>query len=311
MNPTLIIARKEVRAAFRNRLFLIITALFLGLSVLSVYVGSVTKRAEMRIYDERVAVLMAEGATAVPAAPEIHTLTILSNFTQYIAIVGAILGVILGYNVLIEEREAGTMRLILTRPVYRDRLLTGKLLGGGAVIAILLGLAFIFNALLLILVGGIVPTGLEVLRLLILIVLGLVYMMLFFTVSMLLSIRIRDSATVFLVSLVLWMLVSFVIPQMAQTQMANSTVINGISGMTNTIPQETATSRAINFLSPTWHLQQIGAELLEVAPGSALLDGTTLLGDSTGALLILLIPCVIAGAMGYILFLRDETLVLE
>ena len=91
----------------------------------------------------------------------------------------------------------------------------------------------------------------------------------------------------------------------------NSTVINSISGMTNTIPQETAASRATNFLSPTWHLQQIGAELLEVAPGSALLDGTTLLGDSTGALLILLIPCVIAGAMSYILFLRDETLVLE
>ena len=311
MNPTLVIARKEIHAAFRNRLFLIITVLFLGMSVLSVYIGSVTKRAEVRIYDERVTVLMAEGATAVPAAPEIHTLTILSNLTQYIAIVGAIVGVILGYNVLIEEREAGTMRLILTRPVYRDRLLTGKLLGGGAVIAILLGLAFAFNLLLLITVGGIMPTRLEVLRLLILIVIGLVYMMLFFTVSMLLSIRLKDSATVFLVSLVLWMLVSFVIPQMAQTQMANSTVINSISGMTNTIPQETAASRAINFLSSTWHLQQIGAELLEVAPGSAALNGTTIMEDSAGALFVLLIPCVIAGAMGYILFLRDETLVLE
>lgn len=311
MNPALVIARKEARAAFRNRLFLIITVLFLGLSVLSVYIGSVTKRAEIRIYDERVAVLMAEGATTVPAAPEIHTLTILANLTQYIAIVGAILGVILGYNALTEEREAGTMQLILTRPVYRDRLWTGKLLGGGAVITILLGIAFVFNLLLLITVGGIMPTGLEVLRLLMLVVIGLVYIMLFFTMSMLLSIFIRDSATVFLVSLVLWMLVSFVIPQMAQTQMVNSTVINSISGMTNTIPQETVASRAINFLSPTWHLQHIGAELLEVAPGSATVDATTLLGDSAGALFILLIPCVIAGAMGYILFLRDETLVLE
>lgn len=311
MKPIAIIAQKEFRAAFRNRLFLTITLLFLGLSVLSVYIGSVTKRAEIRIYDERVAVLMAEGATSVPPAPEIHTLTILANLTEYIAIVGAILGVVLGYNALIEEQEAGTLRLILTRPVYRDRLLTGKLLGGGAVIAVLLGLAFVFNLVLLIGVGGIIPTGLEVLRLFIVVVLGLVYMILFFTVSILLSIRMKSSATVFLVALVLWMLVSFVIPQMAQTQMANSTVVNSISGMTNTIPQETAASRAINFLSPTWHLQQIGAELLEVTSGSTTLDALTLLGDSAGALLVLLIPCVVAGAAAYILFLRDETLVLE
>ena len=54
MNTSLIIARKEFHAAFRNRLFLTITLLFLGLSILSVYIGSTTKRAEMRIYNETV-----------------------------------------------------------------------------------------------------------------------------------------------------------------------------------------------------------------------------------------------------------------
>ena len=52
MHPSLIIARKEFRAAFRNRLFLTITLLFLGLAMLSVYIGSSTKRAEMRIYTD-------------------------------------------------------------------------------------------------------------------------------------------------------------------------------------------------------------------------------------------------------------------
>ena len=49
MNTAYIIARKEIRAAFRNRIFLLITLLFLGLSILSVYIGSTTKKAEMRI----------------------------------------------------------------------------------------------------------------------------------------------------------------------------------------------------------------------------------------------------------------------
>ena len=80
---------------------------FLALSALSVYIGSTTKRAEMRIYQERVAALTAQGATTLPAAPEIYTLTILSNLTEYVAIVGAILAVILGYNALIDEKESG------------------------------------------------------------------------------------------------------------------------------------------------------------------------------------------------------------
>ena len=66
MNQSLIIARKEYRAAFRNRLFLTITLLFLGLSILSVYIGSATKRAEMRIYNETIATLQADGVTVIP-----------------------------------------------------------------------------------------------------------------------------------------------------------------------------------------------------------------------------------------------------
>ncbi len=311
MKAAFIIARKEFKSAFRNRLFVIITVLFLALSILSVYIGSTTKRAEMRLYDEHVAALTADGATTLPAAPEIHTLTILANLTEYVAIVGAILAIILGYNALIDEKESGGLKLILTRPVYRDRLLIGKFLGNAAVIGLLLGLALVFNLVLLVMVGGIVPTWGEVLRLIALIGIAFVYMSSFLILAMTLSISQTSSASVFLLALVFWMLVSFVIPQMAETQMANSTIINSINGATNTIPQETTTSRAINFLSPTWHLRQIGAELLEVTPGSATLDAGTLVSDGLATLFILLVPCVIAGAAGFTLFLRNETLVLD
>jgi ABC-2 type transport system permease protein len=311
MNTIKVIATKEIRTALRSRLFLTITLLFLGLSILSVYIGSTTKRAEMRIYDETVASLTDQGVTRLPIKPEIHTLTILSNLTEYIAIVGAILAVILGHNALITEKESGGLKLILSRPVYRDRLLTGKLAGNAAIIAAILSLAFAFNLILLIAVGGIMPTFAEVLRLLALVGLGFIYMLSFLSISMLLSIRMNNGASVLLVSLVIWMTVSFVIPQMADTQMANSTVVNSVSGVTNQIPQETALSRAINFTSPTWHLRHIGSELLEVTAGSASLNAGTLLGDSIASAVILLIPSLLAGAAGYAIFLRDETLVLE
>ena len=311
MTTSLIIARKEFRAAFRNRLFLTITLLFLGLSILSVYIGSTTKRAEMRIYDARVATLQAEGAAVIPAAPEIHTLTILANLTEYVAIVGAILAVILGYNTLIEEKESGGLKLILSRPVYRDQLLVGKLLGNAAVIASLLGLVFLFNLILLVAIGGIWPTLGEVARLFTFTVMALAYMLIFLTVSLFLSIRLNNGATVFLISLTLWLLVSFVVPQMADAMMVNSSVVNSISGAINQIPQETAVSQAINYLSPTWHLRNIGGELLQFTSGSNAISTGTLLGHTLTTLLVLLVPTVAFIAAGFAVFQRNETLVLE
>lgn len=311
MHPSLIIARKEFRAAFRNRLFLTITLLFLGLAMLSVYIGSTTKRAEMRIYNETVATLQADGVTTLPAAPEIHTLTILANLTEYVSIVGAILAVILGYNTLIEERESGGLKLILSRPVYRDQLLLGKWLGNTAVIAVLLGLVFLFNLILLVAIGGLVPTGAEVVRLFVFVLMALAYMLIFLSMAMFLSIRLSDSATVFLVSLVIWVLLSFVLPQMADTQMANSSVVNGISGVVNQIPQDTAVSQAINALSPTWHLRNIGGQLLQFAPGSGAISTGALLGHVLTTFLVLLAPTVAFTAASFASFLRNETLVLE
>ena len=86
---------------------------------------------------------------------------------------------------------------------------------------------------------------------------------------------------------------------------------NGISGSVNQLPQETALSQAINFLSPTWHLRNIGDQLLEAAPGSGTLSAGTLTAHTLATLLALLAPTAAFLAAGFATFLRNETLVLE
>lgn len=311
MSAVWTIARKEARSAFRNSMFVTITVLFLGLSVLSAYIGSTTKHAELRIYDETVTRLTAQGITSLPPVPDIHTLTMLGNLSEYVAIVGAILAIMLGFSTLTEERESGGLQLILSRPVMRDQLITGKLVGNGLVIAGLLGLVFVFNTGLLAVVGHAVPSAGEVARIALFVVAAFAYMMLFLVLSMLLSINMKSSASVFLVSLVIWMSSAFVLPQMAQTFMANSTVINSISGTTNAIPQDTAISRTIDLLSPTWHLRTLGGKLLEVAPGSAALSSAALSSAFWQGLIALLVPCVVLVALTYATFLRSQALVSE
>jgi ABC-2 type transport system permease protein len=235
----------------------------------------------------------------------------LGNLTEYVAIVGAILAVMLGYDALTDEKESGGLKLILSRPVFRDQLITGKLLGGGTLIAMLLAVVFAFTVVLLVAVGGVWPTLAEVGRLLGFSVVAFFYMMLFLIVSMLLSMHMKSSASVFLISLVIWMTAAFVIPQMAQTQMANSTIVSTLTGVTNQVPQDTALSRTIDYFSPTWHLRTIGNTLLEVSPGSAALPSSTLLANGLKALAVLIAACVAFATLGYVTFLRSEALTLE
>lgn len=311
MSAVWTIARKEMLSAYRNSMFITITVLFLGLSVLSAYIGSTTKHAEMTVYNESITKLTAQGVTTLPPAPDIHALTMLGNLSEYVAIVGAILAVMLGYSALTQERESGALKLILSRPVFRDTLLTGKLLGNGGVIAALLGVVFVFNVALLAVVGHAAPAVTEVARVALFIVAAFVYMIGFLVVSMLMSVHMKSAASVFLVSLVLWMTSAFVLPQMGETLMANSTVLNSVSGATNQIPQDTALSRAVDMLSPTWHLRTIGGKLLEVTPGSASIPWHTLTSAFLGELLALLVPVVVLGALMYITFVRSESLTIE
>ena len=62
-----IIAGKEFRSSFRNMEFLLIVAVFLVMSIVSVYIGSTTKNAELRAYESIVAAATAAG-TEIPAA---------------------------------------------------------------------------------------------------------------------------------------------------------------------------------------------------------------------------------------------------
>ena len=305
------IARKEMRSAFRSGSFVTITVLFLGLSVLAAYIGATTKHAEMAIYTSTIAQLAAKGVTQLPAAPEIHPLTMLGNLSEYVAIIGAILAIMLGYRTLTEERESGGLQLVLTRPVFRDQLVTGKLLGNGLVIAVLLVLVFAFNVGLLMLVGHALPTLGEVGRIALFVVAAFVYMMLFLALSMTLSINMKSAASVFLVSLVLWMTSAFVLPQMAETLMADSTVVNSVSGATNQIPQDTVVSKAVAFLSPTAHLRSLGNTLLEVTPGSASLPRAALLGQFASELLVLLAPVIVLAVLAYVTFARSDSFATE
>jgi ABC-2 type transport system permease protein len=141
---------------------------------------------------------------------------ILLSLVSFLALLGPMVGLVLGFDAINRERNQGTLSKILSQPIYRDEVILGKYIAGFLTIAILL------TALMLLLIGigligvGLVPTGNEILRLVIFWLISLVYLGFWLGAAILLSIIFRSVATSALASAALWIFLSFFVPILGQ-----------------------------------------------------------------------------------------------
>ncbi|HVI40940.1 MAG TPA: ABC transporter permease subunit [Anaerovoracaceae bacterium] len=290
MNGILTLAGKEVKAAFRDNIFLIITGLFVVLSIISVYIGSSTKNAELQAYQDIVQLLKTQGATSFPPPPELFPLSVLRNIISYVSMIGAVVAIFLGFETFSGERSNGMLKLIAVRPVYRDQIVTGKLLGGGTVIGLLLGIILIFNLSLFVMVSGLTPNINEMLRLLIFFILAFVYMMVFYIATLYVSIKTNDSAFGFMLMMIMWITISFVLPQLADSQRSFAYALNSTAQTVTQVPSDTVVSKTIELFSPAAQFQNIGKDLLQVVPETANAGIAGIMLKQTGAMIEILLP---------------------
>jgi Cu-processing system permease protein len=113
MNAIVGVAYKEFRDGFRNHWTLAITCLFAVLALSIAYFGGVTAgRVGFTSFDATVASLTTLTAFVIP-----------------------LIGLLIAYDTIVGERDSGTLLLILSYPLSRIELLTGKFLGHSAVLA--------------------------------------------------------------------------------------------------------------------------------------------------------------------------------
>jgi ABC-2 type transport system permease protein len=281
------IAQKEWRIASRDSIVLVMAILFLIMSIASVYIGSSTKSAELKAYEDIVQVAQQQGAAA-PAAPQIYPLEILANIVDYIVMIGAVLAIFLGYNAFHAERKNGTLRIILSHPLTLKDVVVGKLMGAMSMIGVLLVITFVVNLLLFMAITKLAPTLGEAARLAICFLMAFLYMILFYSGALWVSLKARDGAFAFLIMMIVWIFFSFVVPQLADTQRNYAYAISNISGLVTKMPSETATSHFINLFSPASQFTNLGNALLQADADNATLSLGALLIKQTPTILYLL-----------------------
>lgn len=185
-------------------------------------------------------------------------------FHIFLSFLAPLLGIGLGFDAINAEQNNGTLTRLMAQPIYRDNLLLAKFTSAIMVIACL------FCALTLLMVGaGLCWTGVriepqEVLRIFTFVAISICYVGLWLSLSILVSIRFRQSATAALVAIGIWLfftifypivinlVVKFILPDPsflsnAETAYYNELILN----FTRLAPNQLYTDAATTLLMPS------------------------------------------------------------
>lgn len=129
----------------------------------------------------------------------------LPAFVGFLGFLVPLIAIALAFDTINGEFNRRTMSRVLAQPIYRDALLLGKFLGG------LFTLALVLTAIWLLIIGlglvglGVPPSGEEVARSLLFLVLTIFYGGIWLAVGMVFSVVFRQPASAALAAIALWL----------------------------------------------------------------------------------------------------------
>jgi ABC-2 type transport system permease protein len=136
----------------------------------------------------------------------------LPSFASLLSFLVPLVAIGLGFDLVNSEHSRRTLSRILSQPIYRDALLFGKFLAGLATIAISLVALWLLVIGLGLLMLGLAPSGEEIARALMMLIVTIFYAGVWLALAMLLSTVFRSPATAALVALGLWLFLTILWP---------------------------------------------------------------------------------------------------
>jgi ABC-2 type transport system permease protein len=126
-----------------------------------------------------------------------------------------IIGISLGFSAISGERERGTIRLVLARPIYRDDLLNGKLIAGALLILLALFVSYSLIIPSAILLRGVNLTATDAAKLLLLMIPSELLALVYLSISLFFSTVSNRSGTSLVLSIIAWILFHIIMPILA------------------------------------------------------------------------------------------------
>ena len=77
------------------------------------------------------------------------------DVAQIIAVFLPLLGIALGFDTIVKERKSASLNILLTHPVYRDNIITGKILGAMITLALVVSVAVASSVGTMLIISGV------------------------------------------------------------------------------------------------------------------------------------------------------------
>jgi ABC-2 type transport system permease protein len=139
----------------------------------------------------------------------------LPSFVSFLSFLVPLMAIGLGFDAVNGEHNRRTLSRILAQPIYRDALLFGKFLAGLVTLSISLVTLWLLVIGLGLLMIGIPPGAEEIARSFVFLLVTIVYAGVWLALALLFSILFRSAATAALVTLGIWLLITFIWPVLA------------------------------------------------------------------------------------------------
>jgi ABC-2 type transport system permease protein len=136
----------------------------------------------------------------------------LPSFVSFLSFLVPLMAIGLGFDAVNGEHNRRTLSRILSQPIYRDALLFGKFLAGLVTLSISLVALWLLVVGLGLLLIGIPPGAEEIARSFVFLLVTIIYAGVWLALALLFSVLFRSAATAALITLGLWLLVTFIWP---------------------------------------------------------------------------------------------------
>jgi ABC-2 type transport system permease protein len=255
------VVRHEIRAAFRERLAIALLVVFLGMALASAAIGWAAHHTVMSVYNETVVEL---GRNVRNPFENSSALEVTKNTVIYIVLIGALLSVVVGVRAGVRDRKAGVTDLVLSRPVSARSYMLGKLLGVQTWMGIVLTAALLVSWFSVWITAQ-APLGWAATGSLVgFFVLAWVFLLPFSVMGLIAGTRSRHESTALLIPILIWVAVTFAIPQLGTAQNPTS-LLNPVPTAASTTDLLFRVNRIVlQPVSITEHFKHLSGVILQL-----------------------------------------------
>jgi ABC-2 type transport system permease protein len=127
---------------------------------------------------------------------------------------GGILGMLMGFDLITREKESGSLKTLLSHPVFRDQIINGKALGAFAALCIVVALTLVI-ALGILTMKGFIPSLDDLIAILKFGLITLAYLFTFFSIALFASTTARNSSSSLLIAFAIFLILTIAMPMLS------------------------------------------------------------------------------------------------